>query len=390
LGPYMVDAYGEHRYFMRSGTRTHPMSESEVRDAYHLATRAREHRAALWASHALPIGSFDERPCVIVSALPEEPLLSRLDMKRVKFSDFRQPAPLGTYVNICSLHWALPRLNRWADGVYGDDGANQSSPNVALRLYRDGAAGIWHALWEDAHPLGVAQVANCLLAYLGWYWSYLDLRQLVEISIGFGNLGAFTLSSGGFRTQRDPVVAPTGMRVESVELRTEETPSNLLRSVPRHRLVQQFCDRLMQAFSRPGASLGFEVGNLFGSDGRPLGIRLGDGAMWGSGAAPQCAWVCDDRAILSTTSGRLVGFVDEGVILDEAGDTLAVLEFAPGRGCPDPFFITALPNNDGSPLHDHSARSATEHREVPVASGHWSSHTLPAILKLHEEGVSHS
>jgi len=33
LGPYMVEAYGEHRYHVRMGTRTVPMPERQVQDA---------------------------------------------------------------------------------------------------------------------------------------------------------------------------------------------------------------------------------------------------------------------------------------------------------------------------------------------------------------------
>jgi hypothetical protein len=59
LGPYMVEAYDQRRYFRRNGTRTAPMSEQQVRDAYMIAARGRELRPALWREHsfrfALPL-----------------------------------------------------------------------------------------------------------------------------------------------------------------------------------------------------------------------------------------------------------------------------------------------------------------------------------------------
>ena len=39
LGPDMIEAYGETRYYTRSGTSTYPMREQQVRDAYLLAAR---------------------------------------------------------------------------------------------------------------------------------------------------------------------------------------------------------------------------------------------------------------------------------------------------------------------------------------------------------------
>ncbi|MHB8290526.1 MAG: AlbA family DNA-binding domain-containing protein [Acidimicrobiales bacterium] len=55
LGPYMVEAYGEQRYHRRSGTRVHPMSEQEVRDAYALAQRSSGLRSQVWMEHSLPL-----------------------------------------------------------------------------------------------------------------------------------------------------------------------------------------------------------------------------------------------------------------------------------------------------------------------------------------------
>ena len=55
LGPYMVEGYGEGRYYRRAGRMTIKMSEREVRDAYALAMRWREDREATWQQYGLPI-----------------------------------------------------------------------------------------------------------------------------------------------------------------------------------------------------------------------------------------------------------------------------------------------------------------------------------------------
>ena len=41
-------------------------------------------------------------------------------------------------------------------------------------------------------------------------------------------------------------------------------------------------------------------------------------------------------------SGEHVGWYDQGVVMDLRGDCLAVLEFAPGPGCPDEFVATRV------------------------------------------------
>lgn len=74
LGPYMVEAYGDRRYAIRVGSRTVPMTEQQVRDAYVLASRARERREEAWERHALPMKAATSEAWLTVSGLPEEPL----------------------------------------------------------------------------------------------------------------------------------------------------------------------------------------------------------------------------------------------------------------------------------------------------------------------------
>src|ERR1700728_1621587 len=74
LGPYMVQAYGDQRFHIRSGQVVHRMSEQEVRDAYSLALRQTDRRDQVWKKHLLPL-NFEAGPlCLSLSALPQEPL----------------------------------------------------------------------------------------------------------------------------------------------------------------------------------------------------------------------------------------------------------------------------------------------------------------------------
>jgi hypothetical protein len=53
LGLYMVEAYGDRHYHIRTGTRTVSMTEQQVRDAYALAVRVRDRRPDVWAAHVV-------------------------------------------------------------------------------------------------------------------------------------------------------------------------------------------------------------------------------------------------------------------------------------------------------------------------------------------------
>lgn len=103
LGPYMVQAFGQARYFTRVGTRTFPMSEPQVRDAYALSQRARDDRDSVWQQHLLPLRFGQSRtgfgwPPLVYRRLPSrifatQPILiSRISSSRPVI-DFRGICP---------------------------------------------------------------------------------------------------------------------------------------------------------------------------------------------------------------------------------------------------------------------------------------------------------
>src|SRR5204863_6642888 len=59
-GPHMVQGYKQHRYFIRRGTRTVPMSEDEVRTAYEAARIRADRMRELLAG--LPLAPRIGRP----------------------------------------------------------------------------------------------------------------------------------------------------------------------------------------------------------------------------------------------------------------------------------------------------------------------------------------
>jgi hypothetical protein len=95
LGPYMIDAYGEQRFHKRSGTKVHQMSEQEVRDGYSISLRSRERRDQLWRKHLLPLRVADGHVCLIVSALPEEPLTEIINTRELDLRMFAPPEPIS-------------------------------------------------------------------------------------------------------------------------------------------------------------------------------------------------------------------------------------------------------------------------------------------------------
>ncbi len=139
LGPYRVDAYGEGRYYARVGSRTVPMTEQQVRDAYLLAARGREGRKQLWREHNLPIRPESDRVWLNVSALPEEPLVEIFDPGRDSLEVFHPEARLMKQYAGVDFITGSAVLQIWADGVHGADSEGDRPPMSVIRFHRDGA-----------------------------------------------------------------------------------------------------------------------------------------------------------------------------------------------------------------------------------------------------------
>jgi hypothetical protein len=236
LGPYMIDAYHEARYYKRSGTRVHPMSEQEVRDAYAIALRATERRDQLWASHMLPISLKPQEPWLVVSALPLEPLRELFHASEIDISRFVDPPPLATYLSHTGLPLVLAGLRHWRDGLASDDRTNNHEPGCILRLHRDGAAGIARQWTSDIRVDWVARAMNAFVLYLAWFWDEFSLSRPVELELSVIGMADATMSTHASTTSPVSVVQPAGVRVNDVAITEEVPPSELLRAPIRHRL----------------------------------------------------------------------------------------------------------------------------------------------------------
>jgi len=384
LAPYMVEAYGERRYYIRIGTRTAPMTEQQIRDAYMLAARARERRGDLWEEHSLPFRPPTGEPWLAISALPEEPLRDLLDPTSIQLDSIRHPHWMNALANEGRFDDALlgSRLQIWADGLHGDDRTQTKHPTSIFRLHRDGAATLATSHQHQPLPLySIARELNAQIVYLTWLWQEFGLQTAVEVHAALEHLNTGTLVMGSGDDVRPPH-QPSGTAVTSVSLHREFLPWDLRRASRRHEFVRDFSDRLVQSFGHSSVQVMFRVGWLYGPDGIPLRLGLGGAGVWSEAG---------DRVAIVHNSGRIgrldaadqtVGFVRDGVVLDKEGGAMATLEMATGAALPDTFIPKAFAidaryraaGGSGEPLADENPV------ELPVPRGEWSDSSLALVI----------
>lgn len=385
LGPYMVEGYGQRRFFIRVGSRTAPMQEQHVRDAYALAIRGREHRADTWAQHHLPVRPMTNTPWLTLSALPEEPLVDLFDPAKVEIDELRLPPEMQLLPQVGGYDLAAQRLEIWADGVYGDDGQDGTPTRSVLRLHRDGAAGLGVGRYTNGIPLyDIERALNAQVIYLAWFWNRFGLRTPVELQARMENLAEATVQFGAFQTEERRVREPSGVSVPEVVLRREFLAHELARASVRHTLVRDFGDRLHQAFGLPRAEVLFRMGWLYGRDGNPLGLSIGGSGVWDQEGMRR-GRVYQSGKIRTVSNDGVVAQCVDGVVSDQDGRVLAAVEMAPGTGQPDSFVPKTLTSaatyvvhggNPGEPLPDTDAVG------LPSALGEWSERSLAELLPL--------
>ena len=248
LGPYMIDAYKEKRYYKRTGESVHPMSEQEVRDAYAIALRVTERRTEVWKKHALPIALTPTEPWLVLSALPLEPLRDIFDARQIDLAKLRGSCSADELHKPHRSDLANHGMRHWRDGLAAHDGADGADPESIVRLHRDGAAGI-AARWRTQLRVDwVARVANALVLYMAWFWKEFSLTRPVELELSLVGIMHTQTRTNTLVPQPSTVVQPAGVQVDNVAVVEEFLPWELLRASVRHRLLQRLCDRLEQAF----------------------------------------------------------------------------------------------------------------------------------------------
>jgi hypothetical protein len=383
LGPYMVEGYGERRYYMRIGSRTEPMSEQQIRDAYLLAARARERRPLVWLEHELPLKPLVTTPCLCVTGLPEEPLQELLEVGSLNVDDLQPPAEMGALRKMAPV----PReLRTWARGLYGET----RTPGMAwirLRLYRDGAIGSAVALpaeTPDIPPVFLARTLHAQLAYLGRIWDKVGLRNLVELRLDLQQIEGGKLDARGDFGGGDLLAAHRPGDTTSslsVSLSSEELPGSLSRAGTRHRLVKRFMDQVYQAYGRQTAPPSkFTMGWLYGSDGNPLGLSVVGAGLCRGTRGDGIGRIYSDGYVMATKNVAPIGHLVDGVLLDPEGNAIAAVEMALGSGIPDDFVVQAFTHDALYSCLAPEPLPAQQLRTPPPPTGTWSGRRLTDFL----------
>lgn len=382
LGPYMIIAYDEFRFWTRHGKSNSPMSEAEVRDAYDLALRWANRQGARWNDRALPLRSRDVNSLLSVSAIPREPAADILDLRQLELDALRPPTFIQEYLRHGGLNPALHGLRRWADGFTYDPepptSASQRAWYVAIRVHRDGSIGSAEAVGPDLEVGRLLRTLNGHLLYAGWLWTQFELRRPVELRVELDGVQFCQIPKHLATTALAQPVQPAGMPVTRVSLVREVLPWEVTHASARHRIVQEFSDRLVQTFGGSRYDDLFGRGWLFGRGGTALPYLLHGGGIITGERGPLGAPIDDVGAVRNNLS-QICAYVVDGVVLDTDGNAVAVLEFAPGAGCPIDFLAGEGREDFDTTTVPVGVSQATT-APAPAPTGSWSSQALADVL----------
>lgn len=286
----------------------------------------------------------------------------------------RPPDDIRNYLSAGLLVRVLDSLRLFADGYTAECTTGNTNAWAAARVHRDGSAGLVQLSNTTIEVDVVLRLLNGQIAYLGWLWDTFSLRRPLELRLRLDGLQQCSLPKHGATTASTELVeAAGGLVVQHAELVQEVLPWRLAGAPYRHRVLDVFADRLVQAFGSPRHDEQFRWGWLFGHVGQPTGFGLHGGHIVDAGV--RFAPIDADGWVINNVSER-VGCLDEGVVLDLDGNTLALVELAPGIGCPAGFFATSFTDPRSGPVPYIEPRPASEKSERPSPSGNWSSQTL--------------
>lgn len=387
LGPYMVEAYGQNRYFTRVGRSTAPMGEQQVRDRYALALRGSDQRDKIWEQHGLPMTS-KSGPWLSVASLPHQPLTKRLAVGRLGPADLELPTHILTVVQEAGIAHVHPRLGRWANGLAGFDGTHRDLATAAIRIHEDGAAACGRLLGVNIDADEIARAVNGMLVYLGWTSGLLSVRNILEVDLRIDRVSQLELElrdSGNGPSRSAAAHQPVGLSVTELTVRREIRPEALTSAPLRHRLVRDFIDRLTLAFGQADKIVPFDKGPLYGVGGQPLGMTLAGDRIYAANRRYQDIVFYADGSLRVSHNSSVAAFVRDGVIIDRNGDAVAVTELACGAGCPDDF-VKAASGDDAwghvpsGPLGVPS--DATTPVKRPEPTRQWSPSTLAETIEI--------
>ncbi len=382
LGPYCVIGYDDFRFWKRRGKSKSEMSEAEIRDAYDLSIRTADRQAARWKERALPLRTQTVDSLMTVWAIPREPAPDILDMRRVELGALRPPDFIHKYLQPWGLNPALHALRRWADGFSYEPAMPTSTTQrawyAAIRVHRDGTLGVAEEVGPDLDISLLLRMLNGHLLYAGWLWTEYGLRRPAELRVELDGVQFCRVPKNIATTASVVPVQPAGLPVTRVSLVQEVLPWELARASVRHRIVEDFCDRLVQTFGQARRDDLFNRGTLFERSGEATPFALhGGGIVHARRGTLEAA--IDETGVMRNNVSRVSAYVGDGVVLDPDGNAIAVLEFAPEAGCPDDFLATEVKDDLGTTTVPLRISQPTT-PPAPAPTGAWSKQTLAQVL----------
>jgi len=298
-----------------------------------------------------------------------------------------------TYVNNMSLgdlSDAIRSLTRWVDGFFGSDIARDGEADHTLRIHRDGAIALATRIEDDIDqpiwPTRVSRIVNSAILYLTWVWERFALSRPVELHVAFHNVRGrvFEIAAGDIAHGRGAMlVEPPSLNADPIVVVHEVLPWDLSRASVRHQLVLRFADRLHQALGLPQADVPFRLGALHDRVGEMVNVSVGTDVIVDHFQAGAIATIWDGGAVTSSRTGQAAAWFIDGVLMDLRGNAIAVLELAPGTGCPDDFVgrkLAADPGAASAALGLHPRQVLQRPADPPPPTGRWSSQELRATL----------
>lgn len=384
LGPYMVDAYGDHRYWRRSQTSTLPMDERLVHDLYAEAVRWEAQRTALWTELSLPLEpTWSARPWLTATGIPEYLTGEPFDPARCQPSQLAFNRSNTEHARIAGLDQLPERLAVWADGFVAmgnaerDHGSYPPAAQAVVRVHRNASLGLGVHL-ATPYRLDAVRALNAQLDYMSELWEGAGIGR-VELRIEISRLGRGASNDpiGPFPVA-PPVPSTTSPRVQLAEV---VHVAELRSASIRHRLLRRFADRLANCFGVERERVGFEVGALHDSQG-PAG---GWGALaWihrDGSFTQQDLLVGHTGAVRPPSDLRTVGWWDDGVLSDLAGNAVAALEFAVADGLPSDFVPLALHRSDDLEPDTWEPEAWGDDLVRPPMTGRWSDQTFVELVR---------
>ncbi len=383
LGPYMVDAYKDHRYWRRVHTSTVPMDERMVHDLYAEAVRWEAQRDQQWLQLELPLkATWSARPWLTASGMPKHLIGEPFDPSRRAIEELVFEQAASEHARIAGVNELDSKFIVWADGFVAecdaerDPGSYPPAAQAVVRLHRNGAIGLGVHL-ATPQRLDATRALNAQLTYMAQLWEPAGIRS-AEVRIELSALtrvasndpaGPFLLAPASQATPAPRVAITEIVRVADLA----DAPS-------RHRFLRRFSDRVANCYGEPRQHVGFDVGPLHNASG-PAG---GFGAV---------AWIHHDGSFttqdaLASVTGVVrrpsdlvaIGWWDDGVLLDLDGDVVAALEFATSPALPADFLPDSVVRSDVIEEDTWKKEEWDPWLDPPTPSRSWSSMTFDAFI----------